>query len=173
MYNFIDFLPLHRMTQNNSWWFIEGKSIKTFHFNRHFCAWTPPRSQLGRTLAHVSWSLTWSGVAGQPFCKMELSESVQRGLRLLADPSVFDLPSFQVLVDVSLRSLLSSHGDPSVLGELPSPARRRLCLAPLLPVVFPCGLSKQDARVCVFTCVLVRLQHIRNRFLRVWMQIFC
>lgn len=83
---------------------------------------------------------------------MELSESVQRGLRLLADPSVFDLPSFQVLVDVSLRSLLFSHGDPSVLGELPSPARRRLCLAPLLPVVFPCALSKQDARVCVYMC---------------------
>ncbi|XP_069007678.1 COMM domain-containing protein 3 isoform X2 [Embiotoca jacksoni] len=48
---------------------------------------------------------------------MELSESVQRGLQSLADPSSFDQSSFQVLVDVSLRSLLSSHADPAVLDQ--------------------------------------------------------
>lgn len=51
--------------------------------------------------------------------KMELSESVQRGLQSLADPSSFDQSGFQVLTGVSFRSLLSSHGDPGVLGELP------------------------------------------------------
>ncbi|KAK2859372.1 hypothetical protein Q5P01_003992 [Channa striata] len=48
---------------------------------------------------------------------MELSESVQRGLQSLADPSSFDRGSFQVLVDVSFRSLLSSHADPGVLDQ--------------------------------------------------------
>ncbi|KAL7373216.1 hypothetical protein ABVT39_001535 [Epinephelus coioides] len=48
---------------------------------------------------------------------MELSESVQRGLQSLADPSAFDHSSFQVLLDVSYRSLLSSHGDPGVLDQ--------------------------------------------------------
>ncbi|XP_044195776.1 COMM domain-containing protein 3 [Thunnus albacares] len=48
---------------------------------------------------------------------MELSESVQRGLQSLADPSVFDQTSFPALVDVSFRSLLSSHGDPGVLDQ--------------------------------------------------------
>lgn len=86
---------------------------------------------------------------------MELSESVQRGLRYLADPSVFDRASFQVLVDVSFRSLLSSHGDPSVLGELQSPARRRLCLLRYFRC-FPVWISKQDAGVCMVICVLVR-----------------
>ncbi|XP_071775599.1 polycomb complex protein BMI-1-A isoform X2 [Centroberyx gerrardi] len=48
---------------------------------------------------------------------MELSESVQRGLQSLADPSVFDPSSFPVLLDVSFRSLLSSHADPGVLDQ--------------------------------------------------------
>lgn len=60
--------------------------------------------------------------------KMELSVSVQKGLRFLADPSVYDRTSFQGLVDASFRSLLSSHGDSSVLGEPSSPAWHRLCL---------------------------------------------
>lgn len=66
---------------------------------------------------------------------MELSESVQRGLQSLADQSVFDHGSFQVLVDVSFRSLLSSHGDPTVLGEL-LPLRAPLLLSPLLLPVY-------------------------------------
>ncbi|XP_029935825.1 LOW QUALITY PROTEIN: uncharacterized protein LOC115379240 [Myripristis murdjan] len=48
---------------------------------------------------------------------MELSESVQRGLQSLADPSLFDLSSFPVLVDVSFRSLLSSHADSGILDQ--------------------------------------------------------
>ncbi|XP_038582430.1 COMM domain-containing protein 3 [Micropterus salmoides] len=48
---------------------------------------------------------------------MELSESVQRGLQSLADASAFDQSSFPVLVDVSFRSLLSSHADPAVLDH--------------------------------------------------------
>ncbi|XP_053198606.1 COMM domain-containing protein 3 [Scomber japonicus] len=48
---------------------------------------------------------------------MELSESVQRGLQSLADPSAFDQTSFPALIDVSFQSLLSSHGDPAVLDQ--------------------------------------------------------
>ncbi|XP_035538292.1 COMM domain-containing protein 3 isoform X2 [Morone saxatilis] len=48
---------------------------------------------------------------------MELSESVQRGLQSLADPSAFAHTSYQVLFDVSFRSLLSSHADPGVLDQ--------------------------------------------------------
>ncbi|KAM9337623.1 COMM domain-containing protein 3 [Symphorus nematophorus] len=48
---------------------------------------------------------------------MELSESVQRGLQSLSDPSAFDQSSFQVLLDVSYRSLLSSRADPGVLDQ--------------------------------------------------------
>ncbi|XP_029313500.1 COMM domain-containing protein 3 [Cottoperca gobio] len=48
---------------------------------------------------------------------MELSESVQRGLQSLADPSVYNQSSYPVLVDVSFRSLLSSHADPGVLDQ--------------------------------------------------------
>ncbi|KAM6900260.1 COMM domain-containing protein 3 isoform 1-T1 [Xenentodon cancila] len=50
-------------------------------------------------------------------CKMELSECVQRGLQSLADQSSVDQSSFQVLVDVSFRSVLSSQGDPAVLDQ--------------------------------------------------------
>ncbi|KAM3838467.1 uncharacterized protein ACN63O_022922, partial [Diretmus argenteus] len=48
---------------------------------------------------------------------MELSESVQKGLQSLCDPSVFDPSGFSVLVDVSFRSLLSAHADPGVLDQ--------------------------------------------------------
>lgn len=95
-----------------------------------------PSASPHQLIRHVVWC------RGSPFCKMELSESVQRGLQSLADQSVFDHGSFQVLVDVSFRSLLSSHGDPTVLGEL-LPLRAPLLLSPrLLPVslrVWACG----------------------------------
>ncbi|KAM4606057.1 COMM domain-containing protein 3 [Polymixia lowei] len=48
---------------------------------------------------------------------MELSESVQKGLQSLADPSLFDLKSFAVLIDVAFRSLLSAHPGPSLLDQ--------------------------------------------------------
>ncbi|XP_054479050.1 COMM domain-containing protein 3 [Anoplopoma fimbria] len=48
---------------------------------------------------------------------MELSESVQRGMQSLAHPSSFEHSSYQVLVDVSYRSLLSSAADPGVLDQ--------------------------------------------------------
>lgn len=80
---------------------------------------------------------------------------MQGGLRFLADPSVFDRTSFQVLVDVSFRSLLSSHGDPSVLGELQSPARRRLCLLRYFRC-FPVWKSKRDAWFVCLNVLLVR-----------------
>ncbi|XP_040921538.1 COMM domain-containing protein 3 [Toxotes jaculatrix] len=54
---------------------------------------------------------------------MELSESVQRGLQSLADPSTFDQNGFQVLIDASFRSLLSSHADSGVLDQ---PELRRI-----------------------------------------------
>lgn len=147
MYTWTDFFSFHRLKQNNCWWFRKGKSIKTFHF----LVVAAHERLLGCLLVHVSWSVTWSGVAGQPFYKMELSESVQRGLRLLAEPSVFERTSFQVLVDVSFRSLLSSHGDPSVLGELRSPARRRLCLFRYFRC-FPVWISKRAACLRVYVC---------------------
>lgn len=53
---------------------------------------------------------------------MELSESVQRGLQSLADPSSFDLGGFQALLDAAARGLLSGAAEPGVLGEpLPPP----------------------------------------------------
>ncbi|XP_029385348.1 polycomb complex protein BMI-1-A [Echeneis naucrates] len=48
---------------------------------------------------------------------MELSDSVQRGLRSAANPSSFDQSGFQALVDASFRSLLSAHADPGVLDQ--------------------------------------------------------
>ncbi|XP_017157256.1 polycomb complex protein BMI-1-A [Poecilia reticulata] len=48
---------------------------------------------------------------------MELSESVQKGLQLLADQSAVNHSSFQVLLDVSFRGLLSSRADPTVLDQ--------------------------------------------------------
>ncbi|XP_014890208.1 COMM domain-containing protein 3 [Poecilia latipinna] len=48
---------------------------------------------------------------------MELSESVQKGLQLLADQSTVNHSSFQVLLDVSFRGLLSSRADPTVLDQ--------------------------------------------------------
>ncbi|KAM9713072.1 COMM domain-containing protein 3 [Menidia menidia] len=48
---------------------------------------------------------------------MELSESVQKGLQSLADPSAVDAGGFQPLVEASFRSLLSAHGDPAVLDD--------------------------------------------------------
>uniref|UniRef100_A0A8C6NS53 COMM domain containing 3 n=1 Tax=Nothobranchius furzeri TaxID=105023 RepID=A0A8C6NS53_NOTFU len=48
---------------------------------------------------------------------MELSESVQRGMRLLACPSSVDQRSFQELVEVCFRSLVSSQGDATVLDQ--------------------------------------------------------
>ncbi|CAB1424779.1 unnamed protein product [Pleuronectes platessa] len=48
---------------------------------------------------------------------MELSESVQIGLRSFADPSCLDHTVFPALVDASFRSLLSAHGDPGVLDQ--------------------------------------------------------
>ncbi len=78
---------------------------------------------------------------------MELSESVQRGLRSLADPSAFDQSGFQVLVDVSFRSLLTAPSDPGILGEPLSPLPlRRFCLRRLLPVSLYVDISCVDAR---------------------------
>ncbi|KAJ0023000.1 hypothetical protein NQD34_015134 [Periophthalmus magnuspinnatus] len=48
---------------------------------------------------------------------MELSESVQRGLKLLADPCVFEPRSFSVMLDVCFRSVLVAPGDASVLDH--------------------------------------------------------
>lgn len=73
--------------------------------------------------------------------KMELSESVQAGLRCLADPATFDRTGFQVLVDTSFQSLLSSRGDPAVLGE---PAAPLFCLPWLLPVPSCADVQKKQ-----------------------------
>uniref|UniRef100_A0A3B4AR58 COMM domain-containing protein 3 n=1 Tax=Periophthalmus magnuspinnatus TaxID=409849 RepID=A0A3B4AR58_9GOBI len=48
---------------------------------------------------------------------MESSESVQRGLKLLADPCVFEPRSFSVMLDVCFRSVLVAPGDASVLDH--------------------------------------------------------
>nr|ACI69223.1 COMM domain-containing protein 3 [Salmo salar] len=48
---------------------------------------------------------------------MELSESVQKGLRSLADATFFDMKTFSVLIEVAFRSLLSAHADRSVLDR--------------------------------------------------------
>uniref|UniRef100_A0AB40E764 COMM domain-containing protein 3 n=1 Tax=Esox lucius TaxID=8010 RepID=A0AB40E764_ESOLU len=48
---------------------------------------------------------------------MELSESVQKGLQSLADPMLFDLKTFSVLIEVAFQSLVSAHADSSVLDQ--------------------------------------------------------
>ncbi|CAL8292909.1 unnamed protein product [Lota lota] len=48
---------------------------------------------------------------------MELSDSVQKGLQSIADPSLFDLKSFTVLIDIAFRSLLSAHADHGILAD--------------------------------------------------------
>lgn len=107
---------------------------------------------------------------------MELSQSVQKGLQALADPSAFDRTSFQVLVDVSFRSLLSSQGDPTVLGEPQPPSRRRrhCCLCLLYDFRFsPVWIGYVKCCLDVFWVVLrcCVLRVARNRFLRVYVQI--
>ena len=64
---------------------------------------------------------------------MELSGSVQRGLQTLADPTVFDLKTFTVFLEVAFQSLLTAHSDHSILGKIVASANR-LCLPQLLPV---------------------------------------
>ncbi|KAJ3611557.1 hypothetical protein NHX12_021572 [Muraenolepis orangiensis] len=48
---------------------------------------------------------------------MELSESVQKGLQSLADPSLFEPSGFRALTDAAFRSLLSGHADRRVLED--------------------------------------------------------
>ncbi|XP_061778489.1 polycomb complex protein BMI-1-A [Nerophis ophidion] len=75
---------------------------------------------------------------------MELSESVQRGLRSLAEPSSVDHVGFPVLVDVSFRSLLSSNRDPNVLDE------------PELKQIDPVLLKRIHAAAVTFILEVVR-----------------
>merc|ERR1712131_12779 len=49
--------------------------------------------------------------------KMELSESVQKGMQCLSDTTLFDLKSFTVLMEVAFRSLLSGHADHCILDQ--------------------------------------------------------
>lgn len=49
--------------------------------------------------------------------KMELSESVMKGLQTLADPNVFNLKSFTIFTETAFDSLVSSRGE-SVLGKM-------------------------------------------------------
>lgn len=117
---------------------------------------------------------------------MELSESVLSGLRYLADPSAFDRTGFQVLVDVSFRSLLSSRGDPAVLGEPLPPLRRRLLSPSPLPVYLRADIqssssssSNSSCRRCLdvygisnpplLLCCMLRVA--RNLILRVYVQV--
>lgn len=49
--------------------------------------------------------------------KMELSESVLKGLQTVADPNVFDLKSFTIFTEVVFDSLVSPRRE-SVLGKV-------------------------------------------------------
>lgn len=84
------------------------------------CPFPRLRSAPRRSTPHAASADPSRGLVSRvTICKMELSESVQRGLQSLAEPSSFDRSSFEALLDASFRSLLSSHADPGVLGELP------------------------------------------------------
>ncbi|XP_036593656.1 COMM domain-containing protein 3-like [Trichosurus vulpecula] len=48
---------------------------------------------------------------------MELSEYVQRGCQMLADPGCFDLAAFALLVRAAFRSLLEARADEAVLDH--------------------------------------------------------
>ncbi|XP_054622323.1 COMM domain-containing protein 3 [Dunckerocampus dactyliophorus] len=75
---------------------------------------------------------------------MELSESVQRGLQSLAEPSTVDHVGFPVMVDVSFRSLLSSSRNSTVLDE------------PELKQVDPVQLKRIHAAAATFILEAVR-----------------
>lgn len=62
--------------------------------------------------------------------KMELSESVMKGLQNVADPNVFDLKSFTIFTELVFDSLVSPRRE-SVLGKM---VEVFLCAA-LLPVL--------------------------------------
>lgn len=48
---------------------------------------------------------------------MELSEFVQKGFQLLADPGSFDSNAFMLLLRAAFQSLLDAQADEAVLGK--------------------------------------------------------
>ncbi len=60
-------------------------------------------------------ALMWPRLAS--LLKMELSESVMKGLQTLAEPNVFNLKSFTIFTEAAFDSLVSSRGE-SVLGKM-------------------------------------------------------
>ncbi|XP_067107929.1 COMM domain-containing protein 3 isoform X1 [Osmerus mordax] len=72
---------------------------------------------------------------------MELSESVQRGLQTLADPTIFDLKTFTVFIEVAFRSLLSAHSDHSILDQPELKLIEQVCLKQCHVAVTSCILE--------------------------------
>lgn len=48
---------------------------------------------------------------------MELSEFVQKGFQMLADPGSFDFNAFTLLLRATFQSLLDAQADEAVLGK--------------------------------------------------------
>lgn len=56
-------------------------------------------------------------VEGHGALTMELSESVQKGFQMLADPGSFDSNAFTLLLRAAFQSLLDAQADEAVLGK--------------------------------------------------------
>ena len=56
-------------------------------------------------------------VEGHSALTMELSEYVQKGFQMLADPGSFDSNTFTLLLRAAFQSLLDAQADEAVLGK--------------------------------------------------------
>ncbi|XP_037693755.1 COMM domain-containing protein 3 isoform X1 [Choloepus didactylus] len=76
---------------------------------------------------------------------MELSESVQKGFQLLADPGAFGPGAFALVLRAAFQSLLGAQADGAVLGPPPAPRAASAGLAKVEPGLFAKRLLGQMA----------------------------
>ncbi|XP_037693759.1 COMM domain-containing protein 3 isoform X4 [Choloepus didactylus] len=84
-------------------------------------------------------------VEGHSARTMELSESVQKGFQLLADPGAFGPGAFALVLRAAFQSLLGAQADGAVLGPPPAPRAASAGLAKVEPGLFAKRLLGQMA----------------------------
>uniref|UniRef100_A0A8C6XQ03 COMM domain-containing protein 3 n=1 Tax=Naja naja TaxID=35670 RepID=A0A8C6XQ03_NAJNA len=82
---------------------------------------------------------------------MELSEPVQSGLQILADPGSFSLRAFQALLQAAFRSLLTGQAEEAVFDypdlENIDPAILKYCHAATTTCIIEAGKQKADQSI--------------------------
>ncbi|XP_015678616.1 COMM domain-containing protein 3 [Protobothrops mucrosquamatus] len=82
---------------------------------------------------------------------MELSEPVQSGLRILAEPSCFSLRAFQALLQAAFQSLLSDQAEQAAFDypdlEHIDPAILKYCHAATTTYIIEAGKQKADKSI--------------------------